>query len=662
MEEPKKKQDIAKKKYLVFQGGGGKGNTYFGVLEALQSKELNNTLPLRPEVIVATLNAYAELFLGANDPHYNNGNSAGLRPSTSIPDANINIEPAWDYETGDSSIIVGIYDSGIHNSHGDISNGTFSTSSVKAGYNYVSSSPITSMPNPDDFGHGSAVAGIIGAWRNNSFGIAGVAGGDNSNGGVSLHDMKIFSVNPSGCGITATFYAGNNQVQQAIIEGIYAVGDIPKQQDIMNHSWGGINADPLIREAFITAYRNSIISSVAAGNSGCSFFSYPASFKDNMVMKVGANDATGARASFSECGFGLDFIAPGTHDLYIGLDNSGSNLTDSIQHPNPGCPDGALDGTSFAAPHASGVVALMLGYYKKNVPTPDNILAPEDCEELIQRHATDIVAPPNSPGYDFETGWGRLNAGAIFDSLHYPKFLVKHYEFNTSTSGATLVGSSESACLEQSLFGLPVGKLEFRIKRWQVTASASHSLPSGYNLIDGWARGSESENIAGINSAPGAVNCNPTCLNCNYMPDAPNPIVNSGSITPSGITMTGYIYELLDTNLNTVGWWPADTNAIATFAYSLYLVNPTVSVEELSEPTFNMFPNPTDNSVTIQLGNINEKSDIIITNITGQVVKVISGTNDSTIIIPVNDFADGMYFVTVSNPKVTITKKLIVKH
>ena len=49
MEIPKKKQDITKKKYLVFQGGGGKGNAYFGVLEALESKELHNTLPLRPE-------------------------------------------------------------------------------------------------------------------------------------------------------------------------------------------------------------------------------------------------------------------------------------------------------------------------------------------------------------------------------------------------------------------------------------------------------------------------------------------------------------------------------------------------------------------------------------------------------------------------------------
>src|SRR5690606_4951775 len=130
----------------------------------------------------------------------NNGNSAGLHPSTSIPDANINIEPAWDYETGDSSVIVGVYDSGVNYAHLDMSHGTFSSSSVKDGYDYFNSAPINATPNPDNQGHGSAVAGIIAAWRNNSFGIAGVAGGPIGFEGASVHDMKIFHAT-TGCSV-----------------------------------------------------------------------------------------------------------------------------------------------------------------------------------------------------------------------------------------------------------------------------------------------------------------------------------------------------------------------------------------------------------------------------------------------------------------------------
>lgn len=629
----------------------------FGVIlpqgsdDSLVVQNLNTAVP---HVIVSTLNAYAELFLGANDPHYNNGNSAGLHPSTSIPDANINIEPAWDYETGDSSVIVGVYDSGINYAHLDMSQGTFSSSSVKDGYDYFNSAPINATANPDNQGHGSAVAGIIAAWRNNSFGIAGVAGGPVGFEGVSVNDMKIFHAT-TGCSVPAVPL---NVIQQAIIEG--STNIVMPRQDIQNHSWGGVPAnDPLIREAFNTAYANEIVICIASGNMGssaCNVVSYPATYRDHMVMKVGANDSTGARASFSECGWRLDFIAPGTHDLYIGMGINGSNFSDSLVWNGGSCV-GILDGTSFASPHAAGVAALMVGYYKKNVAPTYNELSHEDCEQLMERNTTDLVAPPNSPGYDDETGWGRLNAGAIFDSINYPKFLVKHYDFSVNTSTATLAGFHEETRLEQSIAGLPTGIT--KVNRWQVTGTNSHALPSGYNLIDGWARGSGGTNTTGVTSTVAPLTGGFT-FPLYFLPSEVDAELNSFSASSS--TMTGYIYELLDNSFNHVGWWPVDTSAIATFAYSLYLVNPTVSVEELSEPTFNMFPNPTDNSVTIQLGNINDKSDIIITNISGQVVRVISGTSDSNIIIPVNDFADGMYFVTVSNPKVTITKKLIVKH
>jgi len=633
--------------------------------DSLVVQNLNASVP---HVIVATINGYAWLNIGANDPDYNNGNSAGLVASSSIPNANINIEPAWNYETGDSSITVGIYDSGIHNSHNDLSHGTFSSSSVKSGYDYVNTAPITAVTNPDDVGHGTAVAGIIAAWRNNSLGVAGIAGGPIGFEGVSLNDMKIFSVNPTGCGITGTFSATFAQIQQAIIEGATGIGPIPKVQDIMNHSWGG-SLNPLIREAFLTAYDAEIVSIVASGNSDmisnpCQIISYPATFKDHLLMKVGANDSTGTKACFSECGYFLDFIAPGTHNLYLGLDNTGSNFTDSLQHPNPGCPDSPLDGTSFAAPHASGVVALMIGYYKKNVPAPDNILAPEDCEEMMQRNTFDLTSPPYSIGYDDQTGWGRLNAGELFDSIQYPNFLIKHYSFTTSTNTAIQVASNENTCLEQSLFGLPVGAI--KVNRWKITATTSHSIPFGYNLITGWSRGSASD-VYGISSG-GFANCIPAaCFNCSYFPDAADPLMNTSTLTSFGVTMEGYVYELLDSNSNTVGWWPYDTNSVATFAYSLYLANPTVGVEEIKELSFNIFPNPANNNVTIQFGtDFYGNTEIILTDILGQEVKAITTIKNPSsgqkITFSVDNLSQGVYFVSLLNNKNRITKKIIVNN
>ena len=623
-----------------------------GTDDSLAVQNFNSAVP---HVIVSTINGYAELLLGANDPHYNNGNSAGLHPSTSIPNANINIEPAWDYETGDSSVIVGVYDSGINYAHSDLSHGTFSSSSVKDGYDYFNSAPITSTPDPDNYGHGSAVAGIIGAWRNNSFGIAGIAGGPIGFEGVSLHDMKIFDVT-TGCSVPGVPF---NVILTAINDG--SLGIVMPQQNIQNHSWTqGGPANALIREAFRIAYENEIVICVASGNMGssaCNVVSYPATFRDHSVMKVGANDTTGARASFAECGWGLDFIAPGTHQLYIGLGDDGNNFSDSLTW-GTSC-IGILDGTSFASPQAAGVSGLLLSYATNN-PLP-NQFSHEDCEELIQRFATDITSPPNTPGYDPETGFGRINAGVLFDSIQFPNFLVQHYQFSTSANVATLAGFHEKVCLEQSLFSLPVGVTN--VNRWQITANTGHVLPSGYGLVTGWSRGSGSNTI-GLTSGATAI-CGASIVNF-YLPAEHDAELNAFS--PTGATMTGYIYELLDASFNTVGWWPYDTTGTAQFAYTLYLHNPTVGINETEQPIpFNIFPNPSNNSVTIQFSNnLEGNTTIALYDVTGQLIKTIANgknyTSGQTVNFSVAELSSGFYFISMTNGENRLARKLLVNH
>jgi subtilisin family serine protease len=467
--------------------------------------------------------------------------------------------------------------------------------------------------------------------------------------------MKIFDVT-TGCLVPSVSY---NVILTAINDG--SLNTIMPRQDIQNHSWRqGGPANPFIREAFRIAYENEVVICIASGNSGssaCNVVSYPATFRDHSVMKVGANDTTGTRASFSECGWGLDFIAPGTHELYIGLGDDGSNFSDSLTWGSI-C-NAILDGTSFASPHAAGVSALMLSYANNN-PLP-NQFSHEDCEELIQRFATDITSPPNILGYDPETGFGRINAGVLFDSIQFPNFLVQHYQFSTPANSATLAGFHEKVCLEQSLFALPTGVTN--VNRWQITSSTAHTLPSGYGLITGWSRGSGSTTI-GVTSGASAI-CGASIVNF-YLPAEHDAELNAFS--PTGATMTGYIYELLDASFNTKGWWPFDTTSTANFAYTLYLKNPTVGiVENTNEIAFNVYPNPANNSVTIQFGNeLKGKTVINLFDITGRIIKVIStGTSYSagqTVVFTVDDLSSGFYFITLTNEEKQVSKKLFVNH
>jgi len=107
-------------------------------------------------------------------------------------DRDIDVERAWDFTTGSSSIRVGILDTGIDYDHPDLG-GSFGTSGAKVvgGYDYYGSDG-----NPDDESpnsHGTRVASVVGALSNNIIGIAGIAGGDAAigNQGVKLVALRV---------------------------------------------------------------------------------------------------------------------------------------------------------------------------------------------------------------------------------------------------------------------------------------------------------------------------------------------------------------------------------------------------------------------------------------------------------------------------------------
>ncbi len=616
-----------------------------------------------PQVQIAQKNGLNFLHIGANDQHYTDGNSAGLHPSISVPNADINIEPAWDLETGDSTIIVGIYDSGINMLHKDLSvPNAWWTSSVKYGYNYINNTSWNFSVNTDNMGHGSAIAGIIGAWRNsaNNFGIAGIAGGDAGLKGVTFHDMKIFDATQYAPGLQCTPGATDNQIINAMKGGNGSV----YVHDIQNHSWG-FNAGgvkPLIREQFIKAYEAGKILCTSAGNGGlvnpnpCDAITWPASYRDHMIMKIGANDNTGGRADFSECDHNLDFIAPGTADLYFGLAHSGqTTFTDYLSFN--GC-NNIIDGTSFAAPHVTGLVALMLGYVKKNALNTK--LSHEDCEQLIERSG------PNYPNYDIYSGYGRINAGDVMSKLSFPQYRIQHEVFTVASNTADSTGFPfEYTCVELPLPNaptVPVGNTQM-VKRFAVTATHQHSIPSTYNLIGGWERGSGGNSI-GIASGFN-VGC-AVLTNEKYVPAERDAVLDQFSLSATSATMTGYFYQFYFPGNTVAGWFPYDpfsTGALPVkFAYSLYLEEQIVGVEGDINDRLVLFPNPANETVNINLDGKNDQNPTItISDLTGKFHPVNCNNSNGTLSFNVDSFVSGIYFVTVWRENRSQVFKLIIQ-
>nr|MBN2276435.1 S8 family serine peptidase [candidate division Zixibacteria bacterium] len=248
-------------------------------------------------------------------------------------------------------------------------------------------------------GHGTKVAGIIGASTNNINLISGLSG-----------NSKIYS----GC----IYELDYSEVADKIVVAV----DIGA--GILNNSWAFDPADQFIisvRSSMAYAYKMNRIVVCAKGNDDSSEPHYPSDYGQG-IISVGAYGTDGRRAKFSNIGNGIDIVAPG--DFITSLDAGSQD--DWTRY---------FGGTSAAAPHAAGVAALLKSY--------DNTLYNDDIENIINLTAKDNKEDPAVIGYDDYTGWGNLNAKAAFDILQLPNMLA-HLEADggnqySNTSAMTMV-------------------------------------------------------------------------------------------------------------------------------------------------------------------------------------------------------------------------------
>ncbi|OQX53079.1 MAG: hypothetical protein B5M48_04035 [Candidatus Omnitrophica bacterium 4484_213] len=283
----------------------------------------------------------------------------------------IQMEKAWDISTG-SGVTVAVIDTGVRKGT-DLADTCF-----VSGYDFVNddSDPI------DDNRHGTHVAGTVAQSTNNSIGVAGVAFD------ACLMPVKVLDSDGSGT------YAD-------VAEGIYFAVD--NGAKVINLSLGGPEPATYLEEALAYAYSKGVTIVAAAGNDSSPTLSYPAAY-DDYVIAVGATQYDENLAPYSNYGPSLDLVAPGGNlDLDQNNDGYGDGvLQQTFRKYGPFIRWGYyfFEGTSMAAPHVSGVAALLLA--NGNATTPDEVRA------ALQETAEDL----GEPGRDNTYGYGLVDAYA----------------------------------------------------------------------------------------------------------------------------------------------------------------------------------------------------------------------------------------------------------
>ncbi len=317
----------------------------------------------------------------------------------------INLPLAWDITTASDStgtpVVIAVLDTGILSTHPDLAGQL-----TADGYDFISD-PSRARdgdgidPDPEDAGdlafgnsssyHGTHVTGTIAARTDNGLGVASVAWG------AQVMPLRVLGLDGG----------SSYDVAQAIR---YAAGlrndsgRLPSRPaDVINLSLGSGFSSQVEQDAISDALAAGIMIVASAGNDGSALPVYPAAYTG--VIGVSATTITKAPAAYSNFGASVDIAAPGGNTA---TDLNADGVVDGVistlgEVGTAGALQftySALNGTSMAAPHVSGVIALMKSVHPG--------LTPDELELALL--AGDLTDDLGMPGRDDRYGYGMLNA------------------------------------------------------------------------------------------------------------------------------------------------------------------------------------------------------------------------------------------------------------
>ena len=342
--------------------------------------QYNSILTREPsEVVPVNFNASTRAAVGSVDPyfssqwHYYNTGS-GIHEKQ-VAGMDINVKDAWQYCTGDPSIIVAVIDDGVNYTHEDlaanmwVNTGEIADNGIDDdnngyiddvhGYNHCTGGKISW-----DDDHGTHVAGTVAAVNNNGKGVCGVAGGNGSGNGVKIMSSQLFSGNIKGnseISARAFKYAADNGAVIAQCSWGYNAnpnGMPAITSDLEYKRSAGAEYDGIL---YFQSVKNSDVLDgglviFASGNDDIGQSGYPGGYRD--FISVAATGCDGMPTYYTNYGPGVNISAPGGNMKDHG--NAGGILSTLTNNRY-----GYMQGTSMACPHVSGVAALGLSYAKK---------------------------------------------------------------------------------------------------------------------------------------------------------------------------------------------------------------------------------------------------------------------------------------------------------
>ncbi|HEY9898814.1 MAG TPA: S8 family serine peptidase [Pantanalinema sp.] len=273
-------------------------------------------------------------------------------------------ERVWAEQKGAAEVVVAVIDSGIDGTHPEFEG------RLLPGYDFSEKQPVAGG-DQDGYGHGTHVAGIIGARQDNGLGVTGIAPG------CKLLPVRIF--NNSG-------HTTEGASTEAII---WAVDHGAK---VINASWGSPSDSEAGRAAIKYAQDKDVVVVAAVGNTGKEWDpSYPAAWPG--VVAVAASNDQDGWASFSTWGDWITLAGPGDGILSTYPLSKGNGYR-------------IMSGTSMAAPAVSAVAALVRSQHPQ--------LSQAQVIERLYATARDTVMT----GKDKYVGYGRVDAlRAVLDPL-----------------------------------------------------------------------------------------------------------------------------------------------------------------------------------------------------------------------------------------------------